>query len=187
MKGLSKKVLMLTIAALAIISCRSNDKKAESSTNLNITVSSDAFQEGEMIPKKYTCDGEDVSPSVSWTGLPAETKSVVLVCDDPDAPGDTWVHWILYNLPPNSGGLPEGVPPAEMLDGGGNHGINSWNRYGYGGPCPPSGVHRYFFKIYALDTVLDIDARATEKNVLQAMEGHILIQGQLMGKYSRSK
>lgn len=148
-------------------------------------ITSTAFREGQEIPRKYTCDGEDVSPPLSWTGAPEAAQSFALISDDPDAPGGTWVHWVIYDLPAEVTSLPEDVEPTERPHCGGVHGITDFRRPGYGGPCPPSGTHRYFFKLYALDTRLGIPAGAAKKKLLQAMEGHILAEAQLMGKYSR--
>jgi len=152
-----------------------------------IKIESDAFKYGEIIPVKYTCDGEDISPPLRWENIPEGTKSLVLICDDPDAPMGTWDHWILFNIPPDVKELPEGIKPLEKLENGAIHGKNSWKKLGYGGPCPPFGTHRYFFKIYALDTVLDLKPGATKKEILKAMEGHIIGCGELMGKYKRGK
>jgi Raf kinase inhibitor-like YbhB/YbcL family protein len=147
-------------------------------------LTSAAFAAGEPILLKYTCDGDDVSPPLAWTEPPAGTQSLALICDDPDAPVGTWVHWVLYNLPAEARALPEAVPAVADLPDGGRHGNNSWRRLGYGGPCPPSGTHRYFFKLYALDTALDLAAGASKKELLGAMEGHVLAQAELMGVYS---
>jgi len=152
---------------------------------MTIQVTSQAFAEGEMIPEKYTCDGNDISPPLSWSGVPEGTKSLALIGDDPDAPMGTWVHWVLYNLPPDVVGIPENVPPHETLENGAKQGMTDFRRIGYGGPCPPGGTHRYFFKLYALDTLLELDAGATKKELLDAMEGHTLGEGQLMGRYRR--
>ncbi len=151
---------------------------------MDIHLSSPAFQEGASIPSQYTCDGEDVSPPLSWDAVP-EARSFVLICDDPDAPMGTWVHWVLYNLPPDALSLEGNVPPQAKLPNGALQGVNDFRRIGYGGPCPPSGEHRYFFKIYALDSRLDLDAGATKAQVLIAMEGHVRAQGHLMGRYRR--
>ena len=148
-------------------------------------ITSTAFSEGEMIPKEYTCDGQDISPPLAWTGVPAGTKSLALIADDPDAPVGTWVHWVAFNIPPDVTELPEAIP-TDALPTGGTHGTNSWRRPGYGGPCPPGGTHRYFFKLYALDTELALKAGASKKDVEKAMKGHILAEAQLMGKYKRS-
>jgi Raf kinase inhibitor-like YbhB/YbcL family protein len=149
-------------------------------------LTSAAFGPGEAIPRKYTCDGEDISPPLEWGDPPPGTQSFVFIFDDPDAPVGTWVHWVLYNLPAETRALPEAVPADADLADGGWHGENSWRRLGYGGPCPPSGTHRYFFKLYALDTVLDdLDAGASKKELLKAMEGHVLAEAELMGTYSR--
>jgi Raf kinase inhibitor-like YbhB/YbcL family protein len=146
-------------------------------------LTSPAFTEGGMIPKKYTCDGDDFSPPLAWSNAPAGARAYALICDDPDAPAGTWVHWVAFNLPPASGGLPAGIKAEKQLPGGGIHGTNSWRRAGYGGPCPPSGTHRYFFKLYALDTTLSLDGSATAKDVQAAVQGHVLAQAQLMGRY----
>jgi len=148
-------------------------------------ITSTAFREGQGIPRKYTCDGEDVSPPLSWTGAPQAAKSFAIISDDPDAPAGTWVHWVYYDLPAGVTSLPEDVEPAERPRIGGVHGITDFRRLGYGGPCPPGGTHRYFFKLYALDAVLDIPAGADKKKLLRAMEGHVLAEAQLMGKYGR--
>lgn len=150
-----------------------------------IKITSAAFREGEMIPRKYTCDGDDVSPPLAWSGVPPEAKSVALINDDPDAPVGTWVHWVLFNLPADITELPEGVPPNLELGSGAKQGRNDFRRIGYGGPCPPGGTHRYFFKLYALDTALPLPAGATKAELLRVMQGHILAEGQLIGKYKR--
>jgi len=152
---------------------------------MGIKIESSAFKEGGMIPVKYTCDGEDVSPSLKWGDLPTGTNSIALISDDPDAPVGTWVHWVLYNLPPDVRALPENIPPKKTLENGAVHGTNDFKRPGYGGPCPPGGTHRYFFKIYALDKKMDLAPGATKAQLVKAMEGHILDSGQLMGKYKR--
>jgi hypothetical protein len=152
---------------------------------MSLRVQSSAFSEGGAIPRQYTCDGRDLSPPLSFSGLPPEAKSLALICDDPDAPGKTWVHWVLYNLPPGSKGLPEGVPATKDVPGGGAQGNNDFRKIGYGGPCPPSGTHRYFFKLYALDGQVSLPPGATKQDLLRAMEGHVLAEGKLSGKYTR--
>ncbi|RMH08046.1 MAG: YbhB/YbcL family Raf kinase inhibitor-like protein [Nitrospirae bacterium] len=153
---------------------------------MTFTLTSSAFQEGAFIPKKYTCEGPDVSPPLQWQGVPQGTRSLALICDDPDAPMGTWVHWVLFNIPPTETSLPEGVPPQETFRSGAIHGINDFRRVGYGGPCPPPGKpHRYYFKLYALDTVLHLKPRATKAQVVTATKGHILAEAQLMGRYGR--
>lgn len=148
-------------------------------------LTSTAFSHKGSIPTKYTCDGKDISLPLKWRDPPPGTKSFALIADDPDAPVGTWVHWVLYNLPAETRALPEAVPPEAELPDGSRHGKNSWGRKSYGGPCPPSGTHRYFFKLYALDTVLDLAAGASKRKLLKAMKGHILAQTELIGKYSR--
>jgi Raf kinase inhibitor-like YbhB/YbcL family protein len=148
-------------------------------------IKSSAFQEGGKIPGRYTCDDKDVSPPLFWEDIPENTKSLVLICDDPDAPMGTWVHWVMYNLDPAINELPENVPASEILDNGSIQGKNDFRRIGYGGPCPPGGVHRYYFKLYALDIKLDLGPGLAKSELLRAMEGHILDECQLMGRYSR--
>ncbi|OGU42353.1 MAG: phosphatidylethanolamine-binding protein [Ignavibacteria bacterium GWB2_35_12] len=156
-------------------------------TKMSIRITSTAFTEGGMIPEIYTCEGRDISPPLSWSNLPEGTKSIALINDDPDAPMGTWVHWVIYNIPPIETGLKEGIPSEKVLPNGTKQGITDFRRVGYGGPCPPSGTHRYFFKIYALDTMLELESGAAKGQLLTAMEGHILGTGQLIGKYKRAK
>ncbi len=145
-------------------------------------INSTAFQDGEMIPARYTADGEDVNPPLEITGVPDDAKSLVLIMDDPDAPVGVWDHWIVFNISPSIGEISENSTPE-----GGLLGRNSWGRTSYGGPAPPSGVHRYFFKLYALDTTLNLSAGATKAQIESAMKGHILEEAQLMGKYTRRR
>jgi len=152
---------------------------------VKLDIMSTSFGEGDLIPKKYTCDGADVSPQLSWSQPPEGTKSVVLICDDPDAPVGTWVHWVLYGLSPDTLEISENIPDDKEVLGGAKHGVNDFRKYGYGGPCPPGGTHRYFFKLYAVDTEVDLDSGATKDEVLGAIKGHVLAEGQLMGRYSR--
>jgi len=153
---------------------------------MNIPVTSTAFAEGRPIPDKYTCSGPNVSPVLRWGNAPAGTKSFALIADDPDAPVGTWVHWVLYDLPPATMSLAENVPSSPELPDGSKQGVNDFGQPGYGGPCPPPGKpHRYFFKIYALDIMLNLKSGATKKELLKAMDGHVLAEGQLMGTYQR--
>jgi len=151
----------------------------------SIEVTSTAFQAGERIPVKYTCDGDDVSPPLSWSSIPAGTKSLALICDDPDAPMGTWVHWVIYNLPATATGLPENVPPHPILKDGARQGMSDFKRIGYGGPCPPSGTHRYSFRVYAIDSKLELEPGVAKADILKGMEGHLLAEGSLMGRYGR--
>jgi Raf kinase inhibitor-like YbhB/YbcL family protein len=165
------------------LACAKNKKTAEADPKLpSFAVTSTAYTQGGDIPTPYTCEDKNVSPPVAWTGLPAATKSVALVMDDPDAPAGTWVHWVVYDLPA-SGGLPE----AAALPGGARDGRNDFGNTGYGGPCPPSGKHRYYLKVYALDSVLPDLATPTKAQLEKAMAGHILARGELMGKYQKHK
>ncbi|MFP4112915.1 MAG: YbhB/YbcL family Raf kinase inhibitor-like protein [Spirochaetales bacterium] len=150
-----------------------------------ITVESGAFEHQGPIPAKYTCDGANASPALSWTGAPEATKSYALIVDDPDAPGKTFVHWVYYDIPESVASLPEGVPAVDRPSQGGTQGVNDFGKAGFGGPCPPGGTHRYFFKVYALDTRLGLVAGATKQEVVTAMETHVLAQGTLMGTYGR--
>ena len=153
---------------------------------MSLSISSAAFSEGIRIPVQYTCEGEDISPPLSWSDAPEGTKSFVLICDDPDAPMGTWDHWLIYNIPADSEELAEGIPTEESLTDGSKHGLNSWGNTNYGGPCPPPGnPHRYFFKLYALDTILSLTGDATKSLIENAMQGHILEEAQLMGTFSR--
>jgi Raf kinase inhibitor-like YbhB/YbcL family protein len=148
-------------------------------------IKSSAFKEGETIPARYTCDNVNVSPPLEWSKGAAGTKSYALICDDPDAPHGTWVHWVLYNLPADLHELPENLPRTETLKNGASQGKTDFGTIGYGGPCPPGGTHRYYFKIYALDCDPDFKPRLTKKELLKNMETHILDEGQLMGRYKR--
>ena len=148
-----------------------------------LTLRSSAFEAGKEIPSKHTCEGTDVAPQLSWSGAPEGTKSFALVMDDPDAPRGTWVHWVAVDLPPSATSLPEGG----ALPSGARSGTNSWGRTGYGGPCPPSGHHRYFFKLYALDTTLNQLAKATKEQLESAMKGHVLAHAELMGTYQKKR
>ena len=151
-----------------------------------LQISSASFSAGEMIPKKFTCDGPDVSPKLSWGAAPEKTQSFALIMDDPDAPVGTWVHWVLFDLPADTKELAEGVAKQEQLPNGARQGRNDFGKIGYGGPCPPPGnPHRYFFKLYVLDTKLNLKAGASKADVERAMKGHILGQAELMGRYGR--
>jgi hypothetical protein len=156
---------------------------------MSITLRSPAFTEGSGIPTVHTCEGADSSPALEWSGVPASAKSLALVVDDPDAPDPkapkmTWVHWVLYDVPASATGLAEGV---KSLPAGTREGVNDWHRTGYGGPCPPIGRHRYFFKLYALDRMLGDLGSPTKARLQEAMEGHVLAQGELMGTYEKQR
>jgi hypothetical protein len=151
----------------------------------NLQLKTTAFRPGGTIPTPFTCSGENISPALSWGQPPPGTKSFVLVMDDPDAPAGTWVHWIVYNLPPSARGLP-GHVPAGNIAGGGKQGVNDFPTEYYSGPCPPPGkAHRYFFHLYALDTTLDLRAPVHRRDVDAAMRGHVLAQGELIGTFAR--
>jgi Raf kinase inhibitor-like YbhB/YbcL family protein len=159
---------------------------AEPSKKETMQLTSTAFTSGSPIPKLYTGEDKDISPPLHWTGAPLGTKSLALIADDPDAPMGTWVHWVVYDLSPSATGLAEGLPKSQVLPDGARQGITDFKHIGYGGPMPPRGKpHRYFFKLYALDTILGLEAGATKAQVEAAMKGHILVQCQLMGTYQR--
>jgi Raf kinase inhibitor-like YbhB/YbcL family protein len=188
-------MMLLALAAWMVAGCMgsvqpagrpgSPGPAASEAGGVTMKITSSAFAEGAMIPARYTCDGQDISPPLAWADVPGGAAALALICDDPDAPAGTWVHWVAFNLPPGAGGLPEGTPAAKTLQAGGVQATNSWRRIGYGGPCPPSGTHRYFFKLYALDSMLSLSGNATAKDVQAAMKGRILAEAQLMGRYKR--
>ena len=183
--------VFLAVAAVTIVcavSMSANYLHAEE--KMTLTLRSTAFTNGGEIPSKYTCEGEDIAPPLEWEGVPEKTRSLVLIIDDPDAPDPkaprmTWVHWVLYNIPPDTVGLPEGVTmvglPPETEEG-----LNDWKRTGYGGPCPPVGRHRYFHKLYALDTILEGMDMPTKTQIETAMRWHVIAKTELVGTYKKS-
>jgi Raf kinase inhibitor-like YbhB/YbcL family protein len=157
---------------------------------MTILIESPAFTGGGTIPRLYTCDGKDVSPPLAWSGVPETARSLALICEDPDAPRGTWTHWVIYDIPASVKELGEGLPAQERIKvtAGGEtalQGKNDFGKTGYGGPCPPSGSHRYFFRIYALDTGLGPGSGTTRQDLLRSIKGHVLAEGELMGRYSR--
>ncbi len=152
---------------------------------MNMKISIPVLGEDGFFPVKYTCDGENISPPIEWEGIPERAEFLVLICDDPDAYGGTWVHWVVFNIPADINGLPENVLPERELKSTALQGMNDFKKIGYGGPCPPSGEHRYFFKLYALDDRINLPSGAYKNQIFIAMEGHVLAQGNIMGKYSR--
>jgi Raf kinase inhibitor-like YbhB/YbcL family protein len=158
---------------------------------MTMTITSPAFEHNAAIPSRYTCEGDDTSPPLNWSGVPTGTRSLVLIVDDPDAPDPaapmrTWVHWLLYNLPPDTTGLPEACRTKDLPAGTGT-GVNDWHRTGYGGPCPPIGRHRYFHKLYALDKMLVGLGSPTKHELEAAMKGHILASAELIGTYRKGQ
>jgi Raf kinase inhibitor-like YbhB/YbcL family protein len=149
------------------------------------SISTVEFSEGEAIPTRFSCDGENISPVLEWSGAPEGTSSYALIMDDPDAPGGTWIHWVLFNIPGDASGLVESIPAEPVLADGSIHGANSWERSDYGSPCPPGGTHTYFFKLYALDGELDLPEGSSLDALLAGMEGHVLAEASLMGTYTR--
>jgi Raf kinase inhibitor-like YbhB/YbcL family protein len=173
--------LLLLLVSFWLSACQTASVgSSDEEVKMNIEIISTAFAPNGIIPKRHTCDGENLSPPLEWKNLPPQTQSIALIMDDPDAPMGTFVHWVTFNIPP------EVTEFAEGEKGIGVEGINDFRKVGYGGPCPPRGSnHRYFFKIYALDTKLNLDSRATKKDLEKAMQGHILAQGELIGRYGR--
>jgi Raf kinase inhibitor-like YbhB/YbcL family protein len=181
----TKTIFAVALLAGFFTACDADNPKTNGAV-MKIEITSTAFAEGRPIPDKHAFENQDLSPALQWSGVPPAAKSLALVCDDPDAPMGTWVHWVIYDLPPAAAGLPEGVAKSPELAGGAKQGVNDYKKTGYGGPCPPPGrPHRYFFKLYALDTLTGLKSGATKKELLAAMEGHVLAQGQLMGTYQR--
>jgi len=173
------------LIVMLLAGCKNGEQPPEEEETI-LTVSSSAFQEKDRIPSKYSCQGEDVSPPLAWSKPPGGTQSLVLILDDSDAPGGAFTHWVLFNIPSDSRELPEAVPTQAQLPGGALQGKNDFGGIGYRGPCPPPGrAHRYRFTLYALDHSLDLEAGVSEKDLLAAMRGHILAQGQLTGTYQR--
>jgi len=186
MPGNSCILLMLAVPCLGLGCKPSSNEKKKGDSPMSIELTSTAFQKGETIPKHYTGDGMDKSPPMRWSEPPKGTRSFALICDDPDAPGGTWVHWVLFNLPAQTRELEEGVPTTATLDSGAKQGKNDFGNFGYGGPAPPKGKsHRYFFKLYALAVAVDLTPGATKAQLEDAIKGHILAEGQLMGAYKR--
>ena len=169
----------------AVPAATATEEEEPAMEELDFKLTSSAYLQGDPIPASYSCDGENTSPRLTWTNPPEGIQSFALIFDDPDAPGSTWVHWVLFNLPAEARSLPANVPPDPKLANGAVHGSNSWGSIGYGGPCPPDGEHRYFFKLYALDILLEPEEGATKEQLLEAMEGHIVAETELMGTYSR--
>lgn len=170
---------------ITLIFFTSNQCKNKSDMSTNIIVKSDSFSDGGMIPAKYTCDGANISPQLSWENVPKDTKSFVLICEDPDAPMGTFTHWIMYDIPANIRELPENLPKDKVLENEAKQGTTDFKKLGYGGPCPPSGTHRYYFKLFALDTLLNLEPGVKKETLLKAMDSHIIAQGEIMGKYAR--
>jgi Raf kinase inhibitor-like YbhB/YbcL family protein len=189
MSKLTGVVLSLLLAGILVSQLWAASKTKPKNT---LHIYSTSFKPGASVPDKYTCKGENISPDVSWKGAPLKTQSFALIVEDPDAPTQTWVHWVIYNVPVKKAGLDqniyeltEGYPRDEVTSGGILQGTNDFKKIGYDGPCPPSGIHRYYFELYALDTVLNLGAGVTNAELLSAMKGHVLAQTQMMGTYSK--
>jgi Raf kinase inhibitor-like YbhB/YbcL family protein len=172
--------------SVSVVEAKSSHDEMRGGNAMSLALTTTAFTNGGAIAKKYTCDGADLSPALNWSGVPAGAQSLALITDDPDAPMGTWTHWIIWNIPASATALPEGVPASDVLDNGARQGRNDFRRIGYGGPCPPPGrPHRYFFRLYALDTRLDLKAGSARSQLEAAMKSHVLSQAELMGTYGR--
>jgi Raf kinase inhibitor-like YbhB/YbcL family protein len=182
-----KKAYVIFIGVAILLSSCSSKSTSTPEADMSLDLKSDAFVNGQSIPAKYSCVGKNVSPALSWGDPPAGTQSFALIMDDPDAPAGTWVHWVLFNIPADRRSLQEDLPTSgKNVDPNAIYfGKNSWGKTSYGGPCPPSGMHRYYFKLYALDAVTNLLPGATKDELLKAMNGHILAQGGLMGTFSK--
>lgn len=179
-----KPLLLLTaISAFALLHPLLSIDKEEK--KMEIDIKSSAFDEGGFIPVKFTCDGQNISPPLEWNGVPEGTQSLALISDDPDAPMGTWVHWVVYNIPPDINGLEEGIPKKEILANDIEQGLTDFGSVGYGGPCPPRGTHRYFFKIFALDRKFNFKPGLTKSELLEKIKDNIIGRGELIGKYKR--
>ena len=191
LSGKTTSVCLIVLLPLMALNCNQNMKVEEASKELaekskvrTMQIGSPAFADGAAIPKKYTCEGEDVSPPLNWGSAPEGTKSFALISEDPDAPSGIWVHWVIYNIPGEVNKLSENIPKSEVVLNGVKQGLNDFEQIGYGGPCPPPGkAHRYFFKIYALDSYVNLKSGARKEELIRAIQSHILAEGQLIGTY----
>lgn len=183
---MTKKFFVLTLAVFFCLAFLNNHRSAKGYEFISFSLTSTAYKNGEKIPRKYTCNGEDTSPPLFWRGAPNGTKSYAIVLEDSDAPGGTFTHWILYDLPATTAGLPEGAGKEGDSKGGSKQGVNDFGHFGYGGPCPPGGTHRYIFRLYSLDIPdLNLKGKATKEGVLKAAKGHVISETELVGTYSR--
>lgn len=182
-------VLVSSILLIPVVSCGHSASHSEQGSDPSASgfqIKSAAFQEGAIIPRQFTCEGEDISPPLTWTEPPSGTHSFALIVEDPDAPGGVWTHWVVYNLPAGARSMSGNVPKQDQLPSGALQGLNSFGHFGYGGPCPPPGkAHHYFFRLYALDAMLSLSPGAAKRDVLEAAKGHILGEAKLMGRFKR--
>ena len=179
-----KKMLGCFLMGMILVTCPISGQ-AEGALG-KIDVRSSAFGEGDRIPSDFTCDGADMSPPIEWSGVPAKARSLAVIVEDPDAPAGNWTHWLVYDLPPDLTQLPAGISSGEKLPVAGSQGRTDFGKTGYRGPCPPKGEHRYFFRVYALDAIFRLKPGVSRQELSQAMQGHVLAEGALMGKYDRS-
>lgn len=185
LQAMTWRMVVLAITLTGCLGNRAEIPEPQAKTTTPITLESSAFAPNGSIPAQYTCTGENASPPLSWSELPPETSSLALVMDDPDAPGGTFVHWVVYNLPPETRELPSALPTESTLPNGGSQGKSSFGKTGYGGPCPPSGTHRYSFRLYALDKAVDLPPGATKAELFEALNNSVLAIAQLTGRYSK--
>jgi len=179
-----RRCLLIT---LLLVSCLSMVLTAKNSISAQMSLKCDAFSNGDMIPVRYTCNGINISPPMKWNNLPKGTKSLTIICYDPDAPAGTWTHWVYYNIPPQKSRLPEHIQRTGYLRDGSIQGKNDFGKIGYCGPCPPYGIHRYYFKLFALDTVLNLPEGISRAGLLKAMRGHIIQEAELMARYGKTR
>ena len=180
------KIFFVAALLAGLLTACNTGYPATNGVNMKIQIHSTAFAEGQPIPGRHAYDQKDISPDLQWSGVPSMARSLALICDDPDAPNGTWVHWVLYDLAPSMTGVPEDLPKTPTLDNGGKQGMNDYKKFVYGVPCPPPGKpHRYFFRLYALDARPDLKPGITKQELLKAMEGHVMAEGVLMGTYQR--
>jgi Raf kinase inhibitor-like YbhB/YbcL family protein len=183
-----RSIMMIVFVCMLVLACAApskNNTAAAPDSSSGMALASASFTAGDSIPRRYTLYGENLTPDLTWNKVPEGTKSLALTCRDPDAPGGSFVHWVVFNMPENVRALPEGLPHDSTLPLGGTQGTNSFRRVGYDGPKPPNGTHRYYFDLYALDGMLELNQTATAAQLQQAMKGHVLAHASLMGKYKK--
>ena len=177
-------LLFIMICGLESV-CQNNNSINKNNKKMKLKINVSEKPETDFLPSKYTCDGRNISPPLVWTSAPENTVSFALICDDPDAPSGDWVHWVIFNIPANVSLLTENLEKKKIFENGTKQGVNDFRKIGYDGPCPPGGTHRYFFKLFALDTILDLNSGASKNQLINAMKGHIIEHTQMIKKYSR--
>lgn len=186
MKGLLQNLIFIFLIIIGLqCVCQNNNSRNKNQKKMKLKINISKELEITFLPSKYTCDGINISPPLIWSEAPENTVSFAIICDDPDAPSGDWVHWVIYNIPASIFSLNENVERKNIFENGAMQGINDFRKIGYDGPCPPGGTHRYFFKLFALDTILDLDSRSTKHQLINAIKGHIIEQTEIIKKYSR--